>query len=75
MSHTHFPAQIALLNGQTRLPVLADIAVRFAVAVTTWDTRRKTRCALKSLDAHLLRDVGLASATAHAEATKPFWQD
>ena len=75
MSHALHPAQISVLNSQARLPVLAGLAVRFAVAVTRWDTRRRTRHALKHLEPHLLCDIGLDRQTAKAEAAKPFWQD
>ena len=75
MSHALHPAHIALLNQQAQLPVLANVAVRFAVAVTKWDMRRKTRRALKRLDGHLLVDIGVDQSAADAEGSKPFWQD
>lgn len=74
MTHSLHPAQIAALNEQATLPLLADAAIRFAVTVTKWDQRRKTRRALKQLDKHLLVDIGLDQSAADAEATKPFWQ-
>ncbi len=75
MSHALHPAQIAVLNAQAHLPVVAGLAVKFAVTVVKWDTRRKTRRSLKELEPHLLRDIGLDRFSAQAEATKPFWQD
>ncbi len=75
MSHALHPAQINALNSQARLPLLAGIAVRFAVAVTKWDTRRRTRKHLGALDPYLLKDIGLDHISAQAEASKPFWQD
>ncbi|MFT6120446.1 MAG: hypothetical protein ACJAXK_002397 [Yoonia sp.] len=54
---------------------MANFAVRFAVVVTKWDMRSKTRCALKHLDEHLLVDIGVDQSAADAEASKPFWQD
>ncbi|MFQ1700846.1 DUF1127 domain-containing protein [Loktanella agnita] len=74
MSHALHPAQIAALNSQTRLPVLAAVAVGFAVAVVKWDTRRKTRLTLAHLTDYQLKDIGLDRLSAHAEASKPFWQ-
>lgn len=75
MLHALHPAHIAVLNQHAQLPLLANIAVRFAVAVAKWDTRRKTRHALKHLDRHLLVDIGVDKSAADAEASKPFWQD
>lgn len=75
MSHALHTALIQNLNAQSNLPVVAGIAVKFAVVVTRWDTRRKTRRALKQLEPHMLRDIGLDRLSAQAEASKPFWQD
>ena len=75
MSHALHTAQVRILNAQTNLPLVAGVAVKFAVAVTYWDTRRKTRRALKHLEPHLLNDIGIDRVTAQAEASKPFWQD
>jgi uncharacterized protein YjiS (DUF1127 family) len=68
------PAQIAVLNSPSHLPVLAGLAVRFAVMVTTWDQRRRSRKHLRGLTPHLLRDIGLDIPAALAEASKPFWR-
>lgn len=75
MSQALHPAQISLLNAQAKLPVVAGLAVKFAVAVTKWDTRRTTRRCLRKLEPHLLNDIGLDRLSAQAEASKPFWQD
>ncbi|EBA10839.1 DUF1127 domain-containing protein [Roseobacter sp. CCS2] len=75
MSHALHTAQINVLNAQAKLPLVAGLAVKFAVAVTSWDTRRKTRRALMGLEPHLLNDIGLDRLSAQAEAAKPFWQD
>lgn len=75
MSQALHPAQIAILNSRGQLPVLAGFAVRIAVMLTTWDMRRRTRIHLRDLPPHLLNDIGLDPRTAHAEATRPFWQD
>lgn len=74
MSQALRTAQIAALNDYASLPLVADIAVRFAVVVTKWDRLRKTRKQLRTLEPHLLRDIGLDAMTADAEASKPFWQ-
>ncbi len=75
MSHALHTAHLNALNAQANLPVVARLAVKFAVAVTLWDTRRKTRRSLKHLEPHLLHDIGLDRLSAQAEASKPFWQD
>lgn len=75
MSHALHTAQIQILNAQGKLPLVAGLAFKFAVVVVKWDSRRKSRRALRDLAPYLLRDIGLDPATAQAEATKPFWQD
>ncbi|MFN3662440.1 DUF1127 domain-containing protein [Yoonia sp.] len=74
MSYALRPAQIAILNNRSQLPVVAGLAVRFAVIVTTWDLRRRTRRHLHDLPPHLFNDIGLDCHTAIAEASKPFWR-
>jgi len=75
MSHALRTADLNALNARANLPLVAGLAVKFAVAVTLWDTRRRTRQALKDLEPHLLRDIGLDRLSAQAEASKPYWQD
>ncbi|PJI91795.1 uncharacterized protein YjiS (DUF1127 family) [Yoonia maricola] len=75
MSHALHSADLNVLNAQTKLPLVAGLAVKLAVRVTTWETRRKTRRSLKELEPHTLHDIGLDRLSAQAEATKPFWQD
>jgi uncharacterized protein YjiS (DUF1127 family) len=74
MSYALTPAQLAVLNSRSHVPVVAGLAVRFAVMVTTWDRRRRTRMHLRDVPPHLLRDIGLDYLSAHAEASKPFWR-
>ena len=74
MSHALPAAQIAALRPHSGMPILARLAVRFAVAVTEWDMRRTTRRHLKQISPHLLNDIGLDATTARSEAAKPFWQ-
>lgn len=70
------PVQTETLSilSQHGTPVAAKLAVAFAVLVTKWATRRRTRLALSKLDAHLLRDVGLTPAIADDEARRVFWR-
>ncbi|EDZ40783.1 MAG: DUF1127 domain-containing protein [Rhodobacteraceae bacterium] len=56
------------------MPLLATLAVRVAVTSSKWATRYRTRLALKDLDAHLLRDIGVTQETASIEANKRFWR-
>ncbi len=74
MSQIDNISRLSLLSGEARLPALATLAVAFAVMVTTWDKRRKTRSHLAKLPPHLHKDIGIDVQTARIEATKPFWQ-
>jgi len=75
MSHALHTAHINVLNSQTNLPLVAGLAVKFAVIVTKWDTRRKSRRTLTDMEPHMLHDIGLDRSSANLEASKPFWQD
>mgnify|MGYP001050125858 CR=1 FL=1 len=57
------------------LPPLSRIALSFALTVFAWETRAKSRRALRRLDPHMLRDIGLDPAQAADESIKPFWRD
>ncbi|SFR39130.1 Uncharacterized conserved protein YjiS, DUF1127 family [Yoonia tamlensis] len=74
MSYALSAAQIAAPSSPSNMPLAARLAVRFAVAVTAWDKRRKTRRHLRSMPPHLLKDIGLDPTTAREEIAKPFWQ-
>jgi uncharacterized protein YjiS (DUF1127 family) len=39
-----------------------------------WSSRRHTRRQLRTMDAHLLSDIGLSPDEALAEGLKPFWR-
>lgn len=64
---------VAVLN-QRSTPVLAVIAVKFAVYVTTIATRRSTRKALARLEPWQLKDVGLTPQQARDESLRVFWK-
>ncbi|MDA7964216.1 DUF1127 domain-containing protein [Ruegeria sp.] len=68
----HNPA-LMLLNDSPRLPLIAALAVRFAVVVTKWEQRRRSRVNLGRLDDRLLRDVGLTRYQAESEVSRFFW--
>ncbi len=74
MAQTAHAPLIAYLDAQRPLPVLASLALRFAVVLAKWSERQRTRKALAQLDGHLLRDVGLERHVAYREARRTFWQ-
>lgn len=43
-------------------------------ALARWIMARRTRAALRALDAHLLDDIGMTEGQAKREAARPFWQ-
>ena len=55
-------------------PVMAEWALGFAVLVTKWTIRHRTRKQLKDLPDHLLSDIGLPRDAAYTEARRPFWR-
>lgn len=67
------PETLSILN-QRGLPLLAVVAVKVAVCLTTWATRRRTRLALAQLQPWQLADVGLTPEQAEREASRMFWQ-
>lgn len=67
-------AGIAFDSAMRPLPPISRIAMAIALTVVSWETRRRTRLAIRHLDAHLLRDIGLDPLEARHEAQKPFWQ-
>ncbi len=72
-SHT---AQIALnLANRTDLPVLSQMAIRFAVAVAKWGDRYKSRRILGTMTPELLEDIGITAHDAYRESRKSFWRE
>ncbi|MGB7317297.1 MAG: DUF1127 domain-containing protein [Planktotalea sp.] len=67
-------ADLAFLDSQRPMPILAALAVRVAVTSSKWALRHRTRKTLKQLDTHLLRDIGLTPDAADIEANKRFWR-
>ncbi|MBQ4822995.1 DUF1127 domain-containing protein [Leisingera sp. HS039] len=75
VQHTQMAhSNMSYLISRPALPVLAQWAVLFAVLVTKWSLRRRTRTHLKHLSAAQLKDIGLSRQDAHYEATLPFWR-
>ena len=60
--------------SQPGLPFVATVAVKFAVCVTKWSIRHRTRRALSQLEPWQLTDVGLTQEQASTEASRAFWQ-
>lgn len=73
-SHALISEDLAFLDRQRPMPILAMLAVRVAVTCSKWATHHHTRKSLNNLDAHLLRDFGLTVDAADIEANKRFWQ-
>lgn len=68
------PTDVLSILAQPGTPVAAQLAVKFAVLVTTWATRRRTRLALKQLEQWQLSDVGLTPTEADIESRRVFWR-
>lgn len=64
---------LSILN-QPGVPFAAHLAVKFAVLLTEWATRRRTRLALSRLEPWQLQDVGLTPDVAFDEARRVFWR-
>ena len=69
-SHLH----MSYLTSRASLPVLAQAAVAFAVLVTKWSMRNRTRYHLRHLTAEQLKDIGVSREDAHYQGTLPFWR-
>ncbi|KPD12016.1 DUF1127 domain-containing protein [Phaeobacter sp. 11ANDIMAR09] len=73
-SATSSLSNTSYLNSRPALPVLAQAAVAFAVLVTKWSIRHKTRKELRHLSADQLKDIGISRQEAHYQGTLPFWR-
>ena len=52
-------------------------SITLAAAASTlalWETRARTRAALRAMPADRLPDIGVTAAAARLEAAKPFWR-
>lgn len=75
MAHVRSASAEAIgILSQPGLPFAANLAVKFAVCVTKWSIRTRTRRALRQLEPWQLTDVGLTSEQASTEASRAFWQ-
>ena len=62
------------LRENNALPIVSVLAVQFAVTVSKWTLRHRTRQALGQLTETQLRDMGLTPLQARREAARLFWQ-
>lgn len=53
---------------------VSGAVIRISDTLHLWYERAVSRRRLASLDAHLLRDIGLTEADVWEEARKPFWR-
>jgi len=75
VQHEHMAhSNMSYLISRPALPVVAQWAVSFAVLVTKWSLRHRTRTHLKHLSDTQLKDIGVNRQDAHYEATLPFWR-
>lgn len=75
MAHARsIPTETLGILSQPGAPIAALIAVKFAVLVTKWAARRRTRLALSRLEPWQLSDVGLTPDQASTEASRVFWR-
>lgn len=63
------PAPFGLPAGAAPAAWTQPLAV-----IRQWSERRRSRLALRQLNTHLLRDVGIDPFAADAEAAQPFWR-
>ena len=72
MAQSNSVSTLAYLQSRKLTPA-ATLALYIAAVIVSWSERRRSRIALKHLDDHLLRDIGLSRAEADEEARRPFW--
>ena len=73
MAQAHIPSNLHYLAARNLTPTVSFF-VAVAVLVSKWQERRRTRIELKTLDDHLLNDIGLTRHQAEYEASLPFWR-
>ena len=71
--HPQMPhSNLSFLASRPAMPVLAHWAVMFAVVITKWSLRHRTRKQLRYMSQEQLDDIGRNRAEAHRQATLPF---
>ncbi|MFP3382860.1 DUF1127 domain-containing protein [Tritonibacter scottomollicae] len=71
---TEHPTHLSYLTNRAALPMIAEVAIGFAVLATKWSVRRRSRRQLSRLTQQQLRDIGLQREDAMREGTLPFWR-
>ena len=66
------PALIA--PSATTMPPVAAVLIAAAAALVVWETRSRTRAALRRLPPEMYPDLGLTAREVTAELAKPFWR-
>lgn len=67
-------SNMSFLVSCPALPVMAQWAVAFAVLITKWTLRRRTRKHLRHMSQEQLNDIGRNRSEALHQATLPFWR-
>ena len=62
-------------GASTASPTVRQMMAGAWATVMVWHQRASERRALRSLDDHFLKDVGLSRADVWQECRKPFWQE
>ncbi|WP_193222012.1 DUF1127 domain-containing protein [Amylibacter sp. SFDW26] len=77
MAYNHsYTAEIALnLANRADLPVLSQVAIRFANTVAKWADRYKSRRDLSTMTPERLKDIGITEYDAYHESRKSFWRE
>jgi uncharacterized protein YjiS (DUF1127 family) len=73
VDHSNIDALIYLRENKS-LPIVSVWAVEFAVCVSIWTMRHRTRTTLKQLTDDQLADIGLTRGQALSEASRVFWK-
>lgn len=69
----HAPAALQFLANRPLTPA-STLGLRLVVLLVAWGERRRTRRALRRLDDHMIKDIGLTRWMVEREATRPFWE-
>lgn len=63
-----------LFRGVLQVARFGDhVAIQSVGAILLWRERWRQRQALRSLNDHMLQDIGLSRADVEGECRKPFW--
>lgn len=71
---TEFFSDVLRLPAVSAWSRVGAVATAAARLVRLWADRAQGRRALRHLDDHLLKDIGLTRGQALREAGKPFWE-